>query len=60
MDPSLAPFLANVMRLIFSVQPNDIPVCQTRIMRKGRGWPWSHRLGVHPLKDGRLEITQIP
>lgn len=45
---------------LFSNRPGDIPVCRTRIIRGGRGWPWNHRLGIHPLPDGKLEITRIP
>ena len=50
--------IKTVMRL-FQVRPNDIPVCQTWIMRGGRGWPWNHQIGVHPREDGKLEITKI-
>lgn len=38
---------------------NDIPVCNTRIMREGRGLPWNRRVALHPLKNGRLEITVV-
>ena len=45
---------------LFQIRPNDISVCQTRIIRGGRGWPWNHRIGVHPRQDGKLEITKLP
>ena len=60
MDPSFLTPLASTLRFLFNVQPKDIPVCHTRIIHRGRNWPWNHRLGVHPLQDGRLEITHIP
>ena len=45
---------------IFGFKKGDIPICQTRIMREGVGWwPWNHQIGVHPLPDGRLELTRI-
>ena len=44
---------------LFSIRKGDIPICQTRIMREGAGWPWNHQIGVHPLPDGKLELTRI-
>ena len=48
-----------LIQLMFRIQPGDIPVCNTRVMPKHRGVPWSKRIGVHPLEDGRLRITAI-
>lgn len=59
----LIPLLGTVIRelvKLFGNRGGDIPVCQTRIIRSGRGWPWKHRLGIHPRPDGKLEITRIP
>ena len=39
--------------------PPDLPVCHTRIIHEARGFPWNDQVGVHPLADGRLEITKI-
>jgi hypothetical protein len=44
---------------LFRVQPKDIPVCQTRVMRAARGLPWDKQIGVHPLKDGRIEVKLL-
>ena len=38
----------------------DIPVCNTRIIRAGRGLPWNRRIAIHPLKEGKLEMREIP
>ena len=46
-------------RFLFRFQYDEIPVCHTRIMRQGRGLPWDYQVGVHPLPDGKLEITPI-
>lgn len=35
----------------------DIPVCQTRVMRQGRGLPWGQQILVHPREDG-MDIVQ--
>jgi hypothetical protein len=48
-----------MLERLFTVKPNDIPTCTTRVMRAGRGWPWSKQIGVHPLKDGRIEIKLL-
>ena len=37
----------------------DIQVCTTRIVRKGRGFPWDRRVAIHPMEDGRLEMTEL-
>ena len=50
---------AGALRWLFRFNPKDIPPCQTRIMRAGVGWPWDKQVALHPLKDGRLEITLI-
>jgi len=47
------------VRHMFSARPKDIPVCHTRVMREGRGWPWNHLIGVHPLDDGHVEISPL-
>ena len=61
MDPTqfIEPLIKGLVKL-FSNRPGDIPVCRTRIIRGGRGWPWNHRLRIHPRPDGKLEITRIP
>jgi hypothetical protein len=46
------------LRSVFKV-PADLPVCKTRIVREAHGFPWNEQVGVHPLKDGKLEITRI-
>jgi hypothetical protein len=48
-----------VLERLFTVKPNDIPTCTTRVMRQGRGWPWDKQIGVHPLKDGRIEVKLL-
>ena len=45
------------IKLAFS--PKDIPVCQTRIVREGTGMPWEGRIAVHPLGDGKVELTPV-
>ena len=61
MDPTqfIVTLIKGLVKL-FSNRPGDIPVRRTRIIRGGRGWPWNHRLGIHPRQDGKLEITHIP
>ncbi len=44
---------------LFRIQKGDIPTCNTRIMRTRRGLPWNEQIGVHPLEDGRLQLTPI-
>ena len=39
--------------------PGDIPVCQTRVVRDGRGFPWNKRVALHPLEDGKIEMLTI-
>lgn len=65
------PFWLNLLRRVFSgagfssitwrvrIRYDEIPVCHTRIMRQGRGFPWDYQVGVHPLPNGKLEITPI-
>jgi hypothetical protein len=43
----------------FNSQDKDLAVCHTRIVREKRGYFWNNRVGVHPLKDGKLQITPI-
>ena len=43
----------------FAFSSKDIPVCTTRPMRGMSGMPWNRRVGVHPLPDGRIEVTPI-
>lgn len=52
--------LVKLLTMLFQAKPGDIPVCQTRVLRGGRGWPWDHRIGIHPRPDGKLEVTKIP
>ena len=37
----------------------DIQVCETRVMRSGRGMPWDKKIALHPLGDGRFEMEKI-
>ena len=64
MDPEqanlFARFAENTLEVLLNHKPNDIPICQTRVIRQGRGWPWNYRLALHPRPDGGLEITRIP
>ena len=46
-------------RFLFRFRHDEIPVCHTRIMRQARGFPWDYQVGIHPLPDGKLEITPI-
>ena len=59
------PFVGSTERLVrFAfkelLNTKDIPVCNTRIIRAGKGYLLNRRIGVHPLKDGSLHITDIP
>ena len=36
-----------------------IPVCETRVVRKGKGMPWDGRVAIHPLGDGKIELTPV-
>ena len=47
------------LKLSFAFSSKDIPVCQVRVIREKEGMPWNERVAIHPLKDGRLEITPI-
>ena len=37
----------------------DIPVCQTRIIRGPRGLPWEKQIAVHPLPNGSIEMIAV-
>ena len=52
------PGVLKALAPVFKV-PADLPVCHTRIIREGRGFPWNKQVGVHPLKNGHLSITLI-
>jgi hypothetical protein len=44
----------------FAAAHNSVnAVCKTRIIRENRGYIWNRRVAVHPLKDGRLQITPV-
>ena len=58
---SAAALVALLKKSLKSVRtPEDLPVCKTRIIRKGRGFAINRQIAIHPLKDGRLHITEIP
>jgi hypothetical protein len=46
-------------RLVGRYKLGSIPVCETHLMREGLGLPWNKLLALHPLQDGRLEITVV-
>lgn len=48
-----------ILERLFTIRPGDIPVCQTRIVREGRGFPWNRQIAVHPLPDGTLEMKAL-
>jgi hypothetical protein len=48
------------LKFLFSFRRGDIPVCKTRILHDGRGFPWNHQVAIHPLRTGKLEITAVP
>ena len=37
----------------------DIPICQTKIVRGGRGMPWDKRIALHPMGDGHFEMAKL-
>lgn len=47
-----------LVELLFTAKPADLKVCETRIMREGRGL-FRKRVAVHLLPDHKLEITLI-
>jgi hypothetical protein len=49
---------AKILKSVFKTSP-DQQVCTTRIVREAKGFPWNDQVGVHPLPDGKLEITRI-
>ena len=50
---------SNVLRWLFH-RPKDLPPCNTRIIRRGRGFFWDKQIAIHSLKDGRVEMYPIP
>lgn len=52
-------FIKN-LRLKKVASSQDIPVCNTRVIRGGHGMVWDKKIAVHPLHDGTLEITEVP
>lgn len=53
---SLVGGIRSLLRLTNTV---DLPVCNTRIMREGRGLPWDRRVAVHPTSDGVTNVKAI-
>ena len=51
--------LLRAAQLLFRVPKGSIPVCETHVVREGRGLPWNEQIAVHPLPDGRITITPI-
>ena len=47
------------LKINIAFSSKGIPVCETRVMRGKRGMPWNERIAVHPLQDGKLEITKV-
>ena len=37
----------------------NMPVCETGIVRGGRGMPWDKRIAIHPLGDGTAALTPL-
>ncbi len=50
--------VAKALEHAFNSQDKDLSVCHTRIVREKRGFFWNNRVGVHSLKDGKLQITR--
>lgn len=46
-------------RMLFAYRTGDIPVCTTRVVHESLGLPWNRQIAIHPLADGRLEITAL-
>ena len=51
--------LLGLARRVFSFKHGDIPVCQTRIVREGRGFPWNKQIAIHPMANGIVEMKAI-
>jgi hypothetical protein len=51
--------MPGTLKSAFKISEKDIPVCHTRIIREARGFAWNEQVAVHPLKDGKLQITRI-
>ena len=52
----LLPGLRHIIKLFSS---RDVPVCNTRIVRAGRGLPWGKRVAVHPTGDGVINVKPL-
>jgi hypothetical protein len=53
-------FIENVnLNLSFAFSSKNIPVCETRVMHGKKGMPWNDLVAVHPLPDGRIEVTPV-
>ena len=52
--------IESLLRLRFVFSSRNIPVCETRVIRAGKGYPWEGRIAIHPLGDGKHELTPIP
>ena len=48
-----------VATALFRFRRGDLPACQTRIVRSGRGFPWNHQIAIHPRPDGKHEMTAL-
>lgn len=52
--------LLSALRLLQPVfREGDIPVCKTRVMRQGRGFPWGEKILVHPREDGMDILSAV-
>jgi hypothetical protein len=47
------------LRISFAFTSRNIPVCNAKIVRGGKGMPWNDRVAVHPLPDGTVEVTSV-
>ena len=62
-DPEFVQGIAQgAVRLVLKelLNTRDIPVCRTRIVRSGKGYPWNGRIALHPQADGIPHIKRIP
>lgn len=44
------------LNLAFSSK--GIPICETRVVRGGKGMPWNNRIAIHPRSDG-IELMEV-
>ena len=51
--------LRGVRKLFPITNTRDLPVCNTRILREGRGLPWNRRVAVHPTGEGVINVKAI-